>query len=86
MMHSSLAVTPEGLPLGLTAAKFWSRSKFKGTTALKRHVNPTCVPIETPHSGSARQSDRDLLRDQLAHILDDDDEPDRSQCAADPGL
>ncbi|MDX7954025.1 IS4 family transposase [Lichenihabitans sp. Uapishka_5] len=50
LMHSSLAVTPEGLPLGLTAAKFWSRSKFKGTTALKRHINPTRVPIEAKES------------------------------------
>jgi hypothetical protein len=50
LMHSSLAVTPEGLPLGLTAAKFWSRSKFKGTTALKRHINPTRVPIEVKES------------------------------------
>ncbi len=44
LMHSSLAVTVEGLPLGLAAAKFWTRSKFKGTTALKRSINPTRVP------------------------------------------
>src|SRR3954454_13179824 len=50
LMHSSLAVTPEGLPLGLTAIKFWSRSKFKGTNALKRSVNPTRVPIEQKES------------------------------------
>jgi Transposase DNA-binding/Transposase DDE domain len=50
LMHSSLAVTIEGLPLGLTAIKFWSRSKFKGTNALKRSVNPTRVPIEEKES------------------------------------
>jgi hypothetical protein len=50
LMHVSLAVTPEGLPLGLTAAKFWSRDKFKGTAALKRKVNPTRVPIEQKES------------------------------------
>jgi hypothetical protein len=50
LMHSSLAVTPEGLPLGLTAIKFWTRSKFKGTNALKRTVNPTRVPIEQKES------------------------------------
>ncbi len=50
LMHGSLAVTPEGLPLALTAAKFWTRSKFKGTTALKRHINPTRVPIEQKES------------------------------------
>src|SRR5882724_2648927 len=41
LMHSSLAVTTEGLPLGLSAVKFWTRSKFKGTNALKRTINRT---------------------------------------------
>lgn len=50
LMHASLAVTPEGLPLGLAAVKFWSRAKFKGTTALKRKVNPTRVPIDRKES------------------------------------
>lgn len=50
LMHASMAITPEGLPLGLTAAKFWSRSKFKGTAALKRKINPTRVPIEQKES------------------------------------
>jgi len=36
----------EGLPLGLTAIKFWTRDKFHGANALKRKVNPTRVPIE----------------------------------------
>src|SRR3954464_60952 len=50
LMHSSLAVTPDGLPLGLAAIKFWSRKKFKGTNALKRKINPTRVPIEEKES------------------------------------
>ncbi len=50
LMHSSLAVTTEGLPLGLAAIKFWTRKKFKGTTALKRKINPTRVPIEQTES------------------------------------
>ena len=50
LMHSSLAVTAEGLPLGLTAIKFWSREKFKGTNALKKRINPTRVPIEEKES------------------------------------
>ena len=50
LMHSSLAVTSEGLPLGLTAIKFWSRKKFKGADALKRRINPTRVPIEKKES------------------------------------
>ena len=49
-MHTSLAVTTEGLPLGLSAVKFWTRQKFKGTAALKRKVNPTRVPIEQKES------------------------------------
>jgi hypothetical protein len=50
LMHSSLAVTREGLPLGLAAIKFWTRSKFKGTAALKKKINSTRVPIEQKES------------------------------------
>jgi Transposase DNA-binding len=38
LMHSSLAVTIEGVPLGLAAVKFWTRKKFKGTAALKKKI------------------------------------------------
>lgn len=50
LMHSSLAITTEGLPLGLGAVKFWTRDTFKGTAALKRKINPTRVPIEKKES------------------------------------
>lgn len=50
LMHSSLAVTIKGLPLGLAAVKFWTRKKFKGTAALKKKINPTRVPIEKKES------------------------------------
>ncbi len=50
LMHASLVVTPEGLPLGLAAAQFWTRKAFKGANELKRHVNPTRVPIEEKES------------------------------------
>lgn len=50
LMHSSLAVTLEGLPLGLSAIKFWTRQRFKGTAALKKKINPTRVPIEQKES------------------------------------
>lgn len=49
-MHSSLAVTTRGVPLGLAAIKFWTRKKFKGYDALKRKINPTRVPIEEKES------------------------------------
>ena len=58
LMHSSLAVTTAGKPLGLTAVKFWTRKKFKGTNALagrgksgsKHSVNFTRIPIELKES------------------------------------
>jgi hypothetical protein len=50
LMHSSLAVTTAGLPLGLAAIKFWTRKKFKGANALKKKVNPTRVAIEEKES------------------------------------
>jgi hypothetical protein len=50
LMHSSLVVTVEGLPLGLSSIKFWTRKKFKGCDALKRKINPTRVPIEKKES------------------------------------
>jgi hypothetical protein len=50
LMHSSLVVTLEGLPLGIAATKFWTRKKFKGCKALKKRINPTRVPIEEKES------------------------------------
>src|SRR5262245_32004056 len=50
LMHSSLVLTPEGVPLGLAAVKFWTRKKFKGTNALRGKVNPTRIPIEQKES------------------------------------
>jgi hypothetical protein len=50
LMHSSLVVTTEGLPLGIAAVKFWTRKRFKGCNALKKKINPTRVPIEEKES------------------------------------
>ncbi len=75
LMHSSLVVTTDGLPLGLSAVKFWSRQQFKGTAALKRKINPTRVPIEQKESyrwlENMRQS-TELLGDpgRCVHIGD----------------
>lgn len=49
-LHSSLVLTPAGLPLGLAAVKFWTRQAFKGTNVLKRKINPTRVPITEKES------------------------------------
>ena len=46
-LHSSLAVTLEGLPLGLTAARFWSRKAFKGRQERRKAHN---APIEEKES------------------------------------
>lgn len=66
LMHTSLAITPDGLPLGLTAAKFWSRAQFKGCDALKRKINPTRVPIEQKES--MRWLDNLRLSTELAGV------------------
>ncbi len=50
LMHASLAVTQEGLPLGLSATKFWTRRVFKNTKQMKRHINPTRIPITEKES------------------------------------
>jgi hypothetical protein len=66
LMHSSLAVTTEGLPLGLVAIKFWARSRFRSCNALKMSVNPTRVPIEKKESFHWLQSLR-----QSTELFDD---------------
>jgi hypothetical protein len=87
LMHSSLAVTAEGLPLGLAAIKFWTRSKFKGANALKKKVNPTRVPIEAKESvrwlENLRQS-TELLGDpsRCVHIGDRESDIYELFCAA----
>ena len=46
-LHSSLVITPAGLPLGLAAVKFWSRKQFKG---LKQRRKAHTAPIEDKES------------------------------------
>ncbi|WP_246510445.1 IS4/Tn5 family transposase DNA-binding protein [Bradyrhizobium glycinis] len=74
LMHSSLAVTIEGVPLGLAAVKFWTRKKFNGTAALKKKINPTRIPIEKRKasgcwkiSGSLRNSW--IIRDDASLLV-----------------
>jgi hypothetical protein len=82
LMHSSLAITTAGKPLGLTAVKFWTRKKFKGTNALKgrdrqggKHsVNTTRIPIEQKESirwlENLQQSTQLANPDRCIHIGD----------------
>ena len=87
LMHASLAVTTDGLPLGLAAVKFWTRAKFKGTNALKRRVNPTRVPIEAKESVRWLENMRQataLLGDpaRLVHVGDRENDIYEFFCAA----
>ncbi|MBM3523463.1 MAG: transposase, partial [Alphaproteobacteria bacterium] len=75
MMHASLVVTLEGLPLGLAAAKFWTRDKFIGTAALEKRDSPTRMPVEEKESerwlDSMRQSTALLGRaTNCVHVCD----------------
>jgi hypothetical protein len=87
LMHASLALTLEELPLGLCAVKFWTRKRFKGGDALKRKINPTRVPVEEKESfrwlENLRQSNR-LLGEPARGVHIGDRESDRCElfCAA----
>ena len=87
-MHSSLAVTTDGLPLGMVAVKFWNRKKFKGTAALKRKINPTRVPIEGKESmrwlANLRQS-TELLGRRHAAFTSPTARATSGNCSAWPG-
>jgi hypothetical protein len=87
LMHSSLVMTPEGLPLGLSAIKFWTRDKFHGARALKRTINPTRVPIEQKESyrwlENLRQSTALLAEpERIVHIGDRESDIYELFCAA----
>jgi hypothetical protein len=82
LMHSSLALTTQGKPLGLTAVKFWTRKKFKGTNALSgrgkdgstHSVNMARIPIEEKESirwlENMQQSTQLVNPDRCIHIGD----------------
>jgi hypothetical protein len=75
LMHGSLVVTTEGLPLGLANVKFWTRKRFKGSRALARKFNATRIPIEKKESirwiESLKQSTERLANpNRCVHIGD----------------
>ena len=87
LMHSSFVVTPEGLPLGLAAIKFWTRQEFKGITALSKKINMTRIPIEQKESirwiENLRQSTELLGRPgRCVHIGDRESDIYELFCAA----
>ena len=87
LLHSSLVVTLEGLPLGISAVKAWTRKKFKGSNALKKKINPTRVPIEEKESmrriDNLRQSSA-LLNEpgRCVHVADREGDIYEIFCAA----
>lgn len=87
LMHSSLVVTTDGIPLGLAAVKFWTRDHFKGANSLGRSINRTRIPIA--HKESIRwlenleQSTRLLANPkQCIHIGDRESDIYELFCAA----
>lgn len=87
LMHSSLAVTTSGLPLGLTAIKFWSRKEFKDTASKRSKVNFTRIPIEQKESfrwiENLRQSTTRLGDpDRCVHVGDRESDIFELFCAA----
>jgi len=86
LMHSSLALTPQGKPLGLAAVKFWTRKKFKGVNKLKHSVNATRIPIEQKESvrwlENLKQSTQLANPAQCVHIGDRESDIYELFCAA----
>ena len=73
LMHASLAITPEGLPLGICANKFCNRDKFKGAKSLYRKRNATRIPIEESYRWIESLSlSNNLLKEpyRMVHIAD----------------
>lgn len=75
LMHSSLVLSLEGLPLGFAAKKFWNRDKFKNAKALYRRKNATRIPIEKKESyrwvEGVRNANRLLGKpERLVHVGD----------------
>jgi len=62
-MHASLATSSDGIPLGLASTRFWSRRVFKNTTQLKRHVNPTRIPIAEKESVKWLENLKQVMND-----------------------
>lgn len=87
MMHASLATTPEGLPLGLTATKVWSRKKFTGNNALEKNTGPTRLPAKRKESlrwpENLRQTNK-LLKapERCVHVGDRESDIHEVFCAA----
>jgi hypothetical protein len=85
LMHSALAVTMDGLPLGLAAATFWTRKKFKGDSARQRG-NLKRMPIEEKESArwpaNVRLASERLGPERCIHVADREGDIYELLCAA----
>lgn len=75
LMHATLAVSAEGLPLGLGALKFWTRKDFTSCNERKKKINPTRVPIEEKESfrwieGLRHSTERFGTPERCVHVAD----------------
>lgn len=75
LMHSSLLLTTDGLPLGFVSKKFWNREKFKNVKALYRNKNATRIPIEQKESFRWIEAVRDTNKrlgssERIVHVGD----------------
>jgi hypothetical protein len=84
-MHSALAVTQDGLPLGLAAATLWTRKRFKGDSARQRG-NLKRTPIEEKESArwpaNVRLASERLGPERCVHIADREGDIYELLCAA----
>jgi hypothetical protein len=74
LMHSSLVLTAGGLPLGLSAIKFWSRPEKEGTAAQKK-IASARLPIEDKESlrwleNLQESTERLAIAERCVHIGD----------------
>jgi hypothetical protein len=85
LMHSALAVTQDGLPLGLAAATLWTRKRFKGDSARQRG-NLKRTPIEEKESArwpaNVRLASERLGPERCVHIADREGDIYELLCAA----
>jgi hypothetical protein len=85
LMHSALAVTTEGLPLGLAAVKFWTRKKFKDDAA-RRRGDLKRIPIEKKESArwpeNLRLASERLGAERCVHVGDREGDIYEFFCAA----
>lgn len=85
LMHSALVVTEDGLPLGLAAAKFWTRTRLKSLPARQRSKLKR-TPTEEKESArwpeNLRLASERLGAERCVHVADREGDIYELLCAA----